>query len=37
MIPNNSIEIVAVSPGQKIAFIKDATVTSSTVSVTELV
>jgi hypothetical protein len=28
---------VAVSPGQKIAFIKDATVTSSTVSVTELV
>lgn len=37
MIPNNSIEIVAVTPGQKIAFIKDATVTSSTVSVTELV
>ena len=37
MIPNNSIEIIAVTPGQKIAFIKDATVTSSTVSVTELV
>ena len=37
MIPNNSIEIVAVTPGQKIAFIRDATVTSSTVSVTELV
>jgi hypothetical protein len=37
MMPNNSIEIVAVTPGQKIAFIKDATVTSSTVSVTELV
>ena len=37
MIPNNSIEIVAVTPGQKIAFIRDAAVTSSTVSVTELV
>ena len=37
MIPNNSIEIVAVTPGQKIAFIKDATVAASTVSVTELV
>jgi hypothetical protein len=37
MIPNNSIEIIKVTPGQKIAFIKDATVTSSTVSVTELV
>ena len=37
MIPNNSIEIVAVTPGQKIAFIKDSGVTSSTVSVTELV
>ena len=37
MIPNNSIEIVAVTPGQKIAFIKDSTITSSTVSVTELV
>jgi len=37
MIPNNSLEIVAVTPGQKIAFIKDSGVTSSTVSVTELV
>jgi len=37
MIPNNSIEIIAVTPGQKIAFIKDSTITSSTVSVTELV
>jgi hypothetical protein len=37
MMPNNSIEIVAVTPGQKIAFIKDATVAASTVSVTELV
>ena len=37
MMPNNSIEIVAVTPGQKIAFIRDAAVTSSTVSVTELV
>ena len=37
MMPNNSIEIIKVTPGQKIAFIKDATVTSSTVSVTELV
>jgi hypothetical protein len=37
MIPNNSFEIVAVTPGQKIAFIKDAGVTTSTVSVTELV
>jgi len=36
MIPNNSFEIVRVSPGQKIAFIKDATVVASTVSVTEL-
>ena len=37
MIPYNSLEIVAVTPGQKIAFIKDSGVTSSTVSVTELV
>ena len=37
MIPNNSFEIIRVSPNQKIAFIKDATVTASTVSVTELV
>ena len=37
MIPNNTVEIIKVSPGQKIAFIKDATVASSSVSVTELV
>jgi hypothetical protein len=37
MIPNNWSEIIKVSPGQKIAVIKDATVTSSTFSVTELV
>jgi hypothetical protein len=37
MIPNNCVEIVRVSPGQKIAFIKDAAITTSTVSVTELV
>ena len=37
MMPNNFSEIIRVSPGQKIAVIKDATVTSSTLSVTELV
>jgi hypothetical protein len=37
MIPNNFSEIVRVSPGHKIAVIKDATTTSSTLSVTELV
>jgi hypothetical protein len=37
MIPPNFVEIVRVNPGQKIAFIKDATITTSTVSVTELV
>ena len=37
MMPNNSIEIIRVSPGQKIAVIKDSGVTSSTFSVTELV
>ena len=37
MIPNNCVEIVRVIPGQKIAFIKDAAITTSTVSVTELV
>jgi hypothetical protein len=37
MIPPNCVEIVRVNPGQKIAFIKDATITVSTVSVTELV
>jgi hypothetical protein len=37
MIPNNWSEIFPVTPGQKIAFIKDAGVTTSTVSVTELI
>jgi hypothetical protein len=37
MMPNNFSEIIKVSAGQKIAVIKDATVTSSTFSVTELV
>jgi hypothetical protein len=37
MMPNNFSEIISVSPGQKIAVIKDATVTASTFSVTELV
>ena len=37
MIPQNCVEIVKVTPGQKIAFIKDATITTSTVSVTELI
>jgi hypothetical protein len=37
MMPNNSVEIIAVNPGQKIAVIKDSTVTASTFSVTELV
>jgi hypothetical protein len=37
MMPNNFSEIVRVSPGHKIAVIKDATTTSSTLSVTELV
>ena len=37
MMPNNFSEIIRVSPGQKIAVIKDATVTTSTFSVTELV
>ena len=36
MIPQNCVEIVKVTPGQKIAFIKDATITTSTVAVTEL-
>jgi len=36
MIPQNCVEIVKVTPGQKIAFIKDAAITTSTVSVTEL-
>ena len=37
MMPNNFSEIIRVSPGQKIAVIKDATVTVSTFCVTELV
>ncbi len=37
MIVNNFPEIIRVSPGQKIAVIKDATVTSATLSVTELI
>ena len=37
MMPNNLLEIIRVSPGQKIAVIKDAAVTTSTFSVTELV
>jgi len=37
MISPNCVEIIRVNPGQKIAFIKDATITTSTVSVTELV
>jgi hypothetical protein len=37
MIPNNWSEIIRVSPGQKIAVIKDAGVTAATLSVTELV
>ena len=37
MIPNNFSEIIRVSPGQKIAVIKDATVASATLSVTELI
>jgi hypothetical protein len=37
MMPNNFSEIIRVSPGQKIAVIKDATITTSTFSVTELV
>jgi hypothetical protein len=36
MMPNNFSEIIRVSPGQKIAVIKDATVAASTFSVTEL-
>lgn len=37
LMANNSIEIISVSPGQKIAVIKDATVAASTLSITELV
>ena len=37
MIPTNSVGVFAVNPGDKMAVIKDATVTSSTVSVTEVI
>jgi succinate dehydrogenase/fumarate reductase-like Fe-S protein len=37
MMPNNFSEIIRVTPGQKIAVIKDASVTASTFSVTELI
>jgi hypothetical protein len=37
MMPNNFSEIIRVSPGQKIAVIKDAGITTSTFSVTELI
>jgi len=37
MMPNNFSEIIRVTPGQKIAVIKDSGVTSSTFSVTELI
>jgi hypothetical protein len=36
MIPNNSSEIFKVNAGDKIAYIKDATVAASTLCVTEL-
>ena len=37
MIPNNTISFFKVTGGDKMAYIKDAAVTSSTVCVTELV
>ena len=37
MMPNNFSEIIKVNAGEKIAVIKDATVTASTFSVTELI
>jgi hypothetical protein len=37
MMPNNFSEIIKVNAGEKIAVIKDATVTASTLSVTELI
>jgi len=37
MMPNNFSEIIRVNAGEKIAVIKDATVTTSTFSVTELI
>ncbi len=36
ILPVNDIEYINVRPGQRIAFIKDAGVTTSTVSMTEL-
>lgn len=36
LIGVNQSEIIRVTPGQKIAFIKDAAITTSTVAVTEL-
>jgi hypothetical protein len=36
LIGINQSEIIKVSPGQKIAFIKDAAITTATVTVTEL-
>jgi len=36
ILPVNDIEYINVRPGQRIAFIKDASITTSTVSVTEL-
>ena len=37
MMPNNFSEIIRVNPGDKIAVIKDAAVTTSTFSVTQLI
>ena len=37
MMPNNFSEIIRVNPGDKIAVIKDAAVTASTFSVTQLI
>jgi hypothetical protein len=37
MIPNNSVLFFSVTPGNKAAVIKDATVTSCTICVTELI
>jgi hypothetical protein len=36
MIPNNSVAVFKVNAGDKIAYIRDAAVTSSTLCVTEL-
>ena len=37
ILPINDTEYISVRPGQRIAFIKDAAVTTATVSVTELI